>query len=148
MSTARAPWHRLAGPAEAPETPCHCGAGPLSACPGDWNGRCGANAANGYIETPPRLYLAAALEPIELPPHLTRYDSAEVAAATLQWYRANSDAEARALEEAVEYEHEGAHRSASKTVAALAVAYLGGWATHAAMPWIAPALLRAMGITG
>jgi hypothetical protein len=77
---------------------------------------------------------------------LTREDK-ELAAEMLAEFRRNSDAEARALEDATEYPHEGAHRSASKVVAALFLAYLGGWATHAAMPWIAAALLRAMGIT-
>jgi hypothetical protein len=115
MSTARAPWHRLAGPAEAVEP----------------------------VEIPPRPAPAGCDQQGR---RLTRHDSAEVAAAALKQYREASDAEARALEEAVEYPHEGSHRSASKVVAALFLAYLGGWATHAAMPWLAPALLRAMGI--
>jgi len=146
MSTARAPWHRLAGPSDAPETPCYCGAGPLSACPGDWDERCGSNiraklapARELPVEIPPRLYLAAALEPIELPPRLTRHDSAEVAAAALAEYRAQSDAEAIKLEESTTH-------PADKLLAALAVALLTGMAIGAAMPWLAPAMLSWLGV--
>jgi len=144
MSTARAPWHRLAGPSEAPETPCYCGAGPLSACPGDWNGRCGANAANGCVETPPRLYPAGCDQQGR---RLTRHDSAEVAAAPsarpmgelIAEHRAQSDAEAIELEESTTH-------PADKVLAAMALVFLGGMVIGMAMPWIAPALLSWMGV--
>jgi hypothetical protein len=147
MSTARAPWHRLAGPAEIIDpvkSPLRRGVTGVCTrsvceCERDQSG----DQCIWLNPIPPRLYPAGCDQQGR---RLTREDRA-LAAEMLAEFRRDSDAEARALEESVEYPHEGSHRSASKVVAALFLAYLGGWATHAAMPWIAPALLRAMGIT-